>query len=155
MRPAPKRPPIAILIAVSAAGPMALNILIPSMPGMRAAFDTDYGTIQLTLTAYIFAIALAQLVLGPLSDRFGRRPVLLAGLALFVVSSLACALATSVELLIGLRVLQATGGCAGLVLGRAIVRDLFDQETSASMLGYITASMRARRAFRIRSRWRR
>jgi MFS transporter, DHA1 family, multidrug resistance protein len=141
MSAAPKRPSLAILIAVSAVGPMALNIFIPSMPGMRTVFDADYGTIQLTLTAYIFAIALAQLVLGPLSDRFGRRPVLLAGLVLFVVASLACALATSIELLIALRVLQATGGCAGLVLGRAIVRDLFDQETSASMLGYITMAM--------------
>ena len=139
--PAAKRPSLAILIAVSAAGPMALNIFIPSMPGMRTVFDADYATIQLTLTAYIFAIALAQLVLGPLSDRFGRRPVLLAGLGLFVAASLACALAASVEQLIALRVLQATGGCAGLVLGRAIVRDLFDQDTSASMLGYITMAM--------------
>lgn len=141
MEPTERKPSLAILIAISAIGPMALNIFIPSMPGMRAVFETDYAAIQLTLTGYLFAIAIAQIFLGPLSDRFGRRPVLLFGMMLFIVGSLGCMAATTItELIIG-RVVQATGGCAGLVLGRAIVRDLWDRDTSASMLGYITMAM--------------
>ncbi len=141
MEPTERKPSLAILIAISAIGPMALNIFIPSMPGMRAVFETDYAVIQLTLTGYLFAIAIAQIFLGPLSDRFGRRPVLLFGMILFIVGSLGCMAATTItELIIG-RVVQATGGCAGLVLSRAIVRDLWDRDTSASMLGYITMAM--------------
>lgn len=136
-----KRPSLAILIAITAIGPMALNLFIPSMPGLRAVFQADYAIIQLTLTAYLFAIAIAQIFLGPLSDRFGRRPVLLAGMTLFVAGSLGCMIAGSItELIVG-RIVQATGGCAGLVLGRAMVRDIWDRDTSASMLGYITMAM--------------
>ncbi len=136
-----KRPSLAILIAITAIGPMALNLFIPSMPGLRAVFQADYAIIQLTLTAYLFAIAIAQIFLGPLSDRFGRRPVLLAGMTLFVAGSLGCMFAGSITELIMGRVVQATGGCAGLVLGRAMVRDIWDRDTSASMLGYITMAM--------------
>ena len=141
MDPNIKRPSLAILIAITAIGPMALNLFIPSMPGLRAVFQADYAIIQLTLTAYLFAIAIAQIFLGPLSDRFGRRPVLLAGLALFVIGSVGCMFAGSIAELVAGRVVQATGGCAGLVLGRAMVRDIWDRETSASMLGYITMAM--------------
>jgi len=139
-RPSP-RPSLGILIAVTALGPMALNIFIPSMPGMTAVFGTDYGTIQLTLTLYLFGVAIAQLAMGPLSDRFGRRPVLLAGIALFLFGSLGAALAGTIETLIAARIVQAVGGCAGLVLGRAIVRDTHSREESASMIGYITMAM--------------
>ncbi|MEQ8356493.1 MAG: multidrug effflux MFS transporter [Kiloniellaceae bacterium] len=135
------RPSLGILIAVTALGPMALNIFIPAMPGLVTVFNTDYGTIQLTLTLYLFGIAIAQLFMGPLSDRFGRRPVLLAGIAVFLLGSLAAALASSIALLIAARVVQAVGGCAGLVLGRAIVRDTHSREESASMIGYITMAM--------------
>ncbi|MGF1628395.1 MAG: multidrug effflux MFS transporter [Kiloniellaceae bacterium] len=136
-----RRPSLGILIAVTALGPMALNIFIPSMPGMAAVFGTDYGTIQLTLTLYLFGVAIAQLFMGPLSDRFGRRPVLLAGIGLFLVGSLAAALAESIAMLIAARIVQAVGGCAGLVLGRAIVRDTHSRDESASMIGYITMAM--------------
>src|SRR5687768_1260573 len=89
MPPAAVRPPhIAILIAVTAVGPLALNIFIPSIPGLVRVFATDYGTAQLALTLYLVGIALGQLVYGPLSDRFGRRPVLLGGLSIFVAASL-------------------------------------------------------------------
>lgn len=135
------RPSLAILIAVTALGPMALNIFIPSMPGMVDVFATDYGTIQLTLTLYLAGIAVSQLFMGPLSDRFGRRPVLLVGVVVFLAGSLMAALADSVLLLIVGRVVQAVGGCAGLVLGRAIVRDTHSREESASMIGYITMVM--------------
>src|SRR3546814_2974969 len=119
----PIAPPIWILIAATASGPLALNIFVPSMPGLVHVFDTDYATIQLTLTLYLIGVAVAQLAYGPLSDRFGRRPPLLAGLAIFAAASLLCAFAWSVESLIVGRILQAVGGCAGMVLGRAIVRD--------------------------------
>ena len=132
---------LANLIAVTALGPLALNIFIPSMPGMAAVFDTDYGTIQLTLTLYLVGVAVAQLFMGPLSDRFGRRPVLLAGVMVFLAGSLTAALADTLALLIAGRMIQAVGGCAGLVLGRAIVRDTHSREESASMIGYITMAM--------------
>ncbi|MGF1592261.1 MAG: multidrug effflux MFS transporter [Kiloniellaceae bacterium] len=136
-----RRPSLGILIAVTALGPMALNIFIPSMPGLVSVFGTDYGTIQLTLTLYLFGVAIAQLFMGPLSDRFGRRPVLLVGIAMFLAGSLAAALADSIAMLIAARILQAVGGCAGLVLGRAIVRDTHGRDESASMIGYITMAM--------------
>src|SRR5690606_20851902 len=138
---AQRRPSLAILIAVTALGPMALNIFIPAMPGMTAVFGVDYGTIQLTLTLYLVGLAVAQLFMGPLSDRFGRRPVLLGGIGLFLAGSLAAALAPSIEALIVARIVQAVGGCAGIVLGRAIVRDTHSREASASMIGYITMVM--------------
>ena len=130
-----------MLVAVSAIGPLAMNLFVPSMPGMQRVFNTDYGTVQLTLTLYLVAVAVAQLLLGPLSDRLGRRPVLMTGLALFLAGTALCAVAPSIEALIAGRVVQAAGGCAGLVLGRAIVRDLYGLERSASVIGYVTMAM--------------
>lgn len=133
-----RRPPFAILVAVSAIGPLALNIFMPSMPGLQAHFGISYGTAQLTLTLYILGLAVCQLFYGPLSDRYGRRPVLLGGLVLFVVASAASAFATTIEMLIVARLFQALGGASGIVLSRAIVRDLFSGAKAASVLGYIT-----------------
>ena len=130
-----------MLVAVTTTGPLALNIFMPSMPGLPAVFDTDYATVQLTLSLYLFALAVAQLAYGPLSDRYGRRPLLLAGLGFFLLGSLAAALATSIAMLLAARVVQAVGGCAGMVLGRAIVRDLHDRDRSASVIAYITMAM--------------
>lgn len=135
---AARRPPFLILVAVSAIGPLALNIFMPSMPGLQATFGVSYGTVQLTLTLYLIGLAVCQLFYGPLSDRYGRRPLLLAGLALFVIASIASALATSIETLIAARLVQALGGASGIVLSRAIVRDLYQGEKAASVLGYIT-----------------
>lgn len=137
----PISPPIWILIAATATGPLALNIFVPSMPGLVRVFDTDYATIQLTLTLYLVGVAVAQLAYGPLSDRFGRRPALLTGLAIYAVSSLLCAFAWSVEALIVGRVLQAVGGCAGMVLVRAIVRDVFERDRAASVIALVTMAM--------------
>lgn len=137
----PISPPIWILIAATATGPLALNIFVPSMPGLVRVFDTDYATIQLTLTLYLVGVAIAQLAYGPLSDRFGRRPPLLAGLAIYAVASLMCAFAWSVEALIVGRVLQAVGGCAGMVLVRAIVRDVFERDRAASVIAVVTMAM--------------
>jgi DHA1 family bicyclomycin/chloramphenicol resistance-like MFS transporter len=135
---AARRPPFLILVTVSAIGPLALNIFMPSMPGLQATFGVSYGTVQLTLTLYLIGLAVCQLFYGPLSDRYGRRPLLLAGLALFVIASVASALATTIETLIAARLVQALGGASGIVLSRAIVRDLYQGEKAASVLGYVT-----------------
>ncbi len=137
----PLRPSILVLVAVSAINPAAINIFIPSMASMEAVFHTDFATVQLTLSLYLVGVALSQLIIGPLSDRFGRRPVLLWGLALFAAGSLVCALAPTIEVLILGRLVQAFGGCAGIVLGRAIVRDMYERDAAASMIGYVTMGM--------------
>ena len=137
----PRRPPLFIIIAVVASGPLAIHILVPSLPGLQRVFETDYATVQLTLTLYFFAFAGAQLIYGPLSDRFGRRPVLLSGLALYVVGGVICLSASTIEVLIAGRIVQGIGGCAGFVLARAIVRDLYEREKAASMLAYVTMAM--------------
>ncbi|MEJ1158208.1 multidrug effflux MFS transporter [Prosthecomicrobium sp. N25] len=140
--PAPaRRPPLLVLIAASAVNPLALNMFVPSMPGMEAAFHTTYAKVQLALSLYLAAVAVAQLVLGPLSDRFGRRPVMIAGLTLFVVGTLVCRFAPTIEMLIAGRVVQGAGSCTGLVLTRAIVRDLYDRNQAASMIGLVTMGM--------------
>ncbi len=115
-----------------------MNMFVPSMPGLQATFNVSSGVVQMTLTVYLTGLAVCQLIYGPFSDRYGRRPMLLAGMALFIVASIACALATSIEMLIVARGVQAVGGAAGMILSRAIVRDLFTREQSASVLGYIT-----------------
>jgi DHA1 family bicyclomycin/chloramphenicol resistance-like MFS transporter len=132
---------IALLIAVSAVSPLGINMYLPSMPGMARAFGVDFTTIQLTLSLYLAAMAVGQLIIGPLSDRFGRRPVLLIGLTVFVFGSLICFAAQNVGLLIFGRIVQAIGGCAGLTLSRAIVRDLYERDQVASMIGYVTMGM--------------
>lgn len=142
MRDGDTRPsPLVILIAATAIGPLALNIFIPSMPGLLRAFDTNYGTAQLTLSLYLAGLAPAQLVYGPLSDSFGRRPVMLGGLIVFLIGSLFCLVAPVIEMLIAGRVVQAIGGCVGMVVGRAVVRDLYDRDRTASILAYITMAM--------------
>ncbi len=132
------RPSFAILVAISAIGPLALNIFIPSIPGLQKSFGISYGTAQLTLTLYLIGLAVCQLGYGPLSDRYGRRPLLLGGMALFVIASLAAAIAPNIETLIIARLVQAIGGASGIVLARAMVRDVFDREKSASVISYIT-----------------
>ena len=119
-----RKPPIAILVAVSAIGPLALNIFLPSIPSLARYYQVDYGTIQLTFTLYLVGLAVSQLFYGPLSDRFGRRPLLLGGLALFVVASTICALAPPLELLVVARILQAVGGCSDRAVA-PIVRPLY------------------------------
>ena len=111
------------------------------MPGLQAAFGTDYATVQLTLTFYLLSLAVSQLFLGPISDRFGRRPVFLAGMVVYIAASIACVFSGTIEQLIIGRIFQAAGGCAGIVLARAIVRDLYERDQAASMIGYLTMAM--------------
>ena len=147
MTPPAAEPPIAkpsfiaLLIGVAAVSPLGINMYLPSMPGMARAFGVDYTTIQLTLSLYLAAMAVGQLIVGSLSDRFGRRPVLLTGLLVFVLGSFVCLSAQNVGVLIAGRVVQAVGGCAGITLSRAIVRDLYGRNQVASMIGYVTMGM--------------
>lgn len=120
-----------ILGTLSAFGPMAIDFYLPSFPTLAEVFATDVEHVQLSLASYFAGTALGQLVYGPLADRFGRRRPLLAGLVLFTLASLACALAQSLEWLIVARFVQALGGCAGMVISRAVVRDLCDPLASA------------------------
>jgi DHA1 family bicyclomycin/chloramphenicol resistance-like MFS transporter len=126
---------------VAAIAPAALHMLVPSFPLLAKVFDEPPAHVQLTLTLFLVGIAVGQLVYGPVSDRYGRRPVLIAGLALFLAGTVLSGLAWSLPVLILGRVLQACGGCAGMVLGRAIVRDMFDRERSASAIAMITMAM--------------
>ena len=130
-----------LLMAMTAIGPATLNIIVPALPGMMTRLNTDAATVQLTLSLYLLSLACAQLLLGPLSDRFGRRPVVLAGLALSVIASLAAIAASSIGMLIAARIVQAAGASTGIVVGRAIIRDLYDRDRAAGMIGLITTAM--------------
>ncbi len=117
-------PVMLLMLAMFVAlGPLATAMYLPAFPAMANAFQVGAGEIQLTLTAYMVGLSIAQLVCGPVADRWGRRPVLLAGLLLFALASLLCTLASSIPLLIAGRFLQAVGAAAGMVLARAIIRD--------------------------------
>jgi DHA1 family bicyclomycin/chloramphenicol resistance-like MFS transporter len=136
-----RRPALAILIAISTISPLAMNIYLPSLSGMIKALESTAAEVQLTMSLYLAAVGLSQLVLGPVSDRYGRRPVVIIGMAVFVLGTLICLAASTVETVILGRIVQAVGGCTGLVLGRAIVRDLYEREQAASMIGYVTMGL--------------
>ena len=113
--PVRPKPSLFLLVAMTGLGPFTMQIVIPSMPVMAAALAVPYGTVQLTLTLYLIGVALGQLLYGPLSDRYGRKPLLLAGLGFYLLGSAIAAAAPTAGVLIVARVLQAAGGCAGLV----------------------------------------
>ena len=127
----------ALLTVLVALGQISTSIYIPSMPSLVAALDTDMERVNLTLTVFLVGFAISQVVYGPLSDRFGRRPVLLAALVLYLAASLACAFSPTIEVLIAARFAQAVGACAGPVMARAIVRDVYERERAARVLAYI------------------
>jgi DHA1 family bicyclomycin/chloramphenicol resistance-like MFS transporter len=130
-----------LLMAMTAIGPLSMNILVPALPGLMVTLATDAGMVQLTISLFLLGLAGAQLVLGPLSDRFGRRPVALAGLALTAVASIAAIVAASIGALIAARVIQALGASTGMVIGRAIIRDLYDRDRAAAMIGWVATAM--------------
>jgi MFS transporter, DHA1 family, multidrug resistance protein len=132
---------IALLMTMTAVGSMALNILVPAVPTLVTALASDTATVQLTISLYIAGLAIAQLITGPLSDRFGRRPVLMGGFALATLASLACIAMSNVYALIAMRMLQALGGATGVAIGRAIIRDMFSRERSAQMIGVVASAM--------------
>lgn len=135
-----RHPHILTLVLASAISPLAINIFIPSMPGMADEFGTPYPTIQLGLSFYLLAVGVLQLFLGPMSDHYGRRGVLIAGLVLFLAGTVVCISATSVEVFLIGRVIQSASA-SGMVISRAVVRDLHAREKSASMIGYVTMGM--------------
>jgi DHA1 family bicyclomycin/chloramphenicol resistance-like MFS transporter len=137
------RAPFPLVVAVTACGTLGMHLIIPALPATAHALDVSVGMIQLTITLYLIGLAIGQLVYGPLSDHFGRRPVLLAGLALFTIAGIAATAAQGAFTLIIARILQSIGACSGLVLGRAIVRDSATPDRAAAQLAMLTLVMSA------------
>ncbi|WP_417726127.1 multidrug effflux MFS transporter [Roseovarius sp.] len=133
-------PHISTLILMAGLSALAMNIFLPSLPGMTAYFNTEYRLIQLSVALYLGVNAGLQLLMGPISDRWGRRPVILSGLGLFLVATLGCILAPTITVFLTFRMLQASVVVA-MVLSRAIVRDIVPQDRAASMIGYVTMGM--------------
>ena len=133
-------PHIFTLVVIAGIAAMSMNIFLPSMPAMADFFDADYALIQLAISAYLALTGLLNIVLGPLSDRFGRRAVLMGSLMVFSFASLGCMLSTSVEMFLAFRMCQAVVA-SGMVLSRAIVRDMAPPDQAASMIAYVTMGM--------------
>src|SRR5215469_1979071 len=122
------------LTMTSSLGMVASTIYVPSIPAIAGAFETSIARVQLTFAAYLLAFAASMLVLGPLSDRYGRRRTMICGLALTAVSSVACAVSPTIDFLIAARVVQGIGACAGLVVGRAITREVWGRKAAAQVI---------------------
>jgi MFS transporter, DHA1 family, multidrug resistance protein len=133
--------PFLLLVAMTACGTMGMHVIIPALPATARALHMSISTTQLTITLYLVGLAVGQLFYGPVSDRFGRRPVLLVGLGLFTLASVVTASAPGPAVLIGSRIVQSIGGCAGLVLGRAAVRDGAAPDKAAGQLAMLTLVM--------------
>lgn len=134
-------PHIFTLVVIAAIGALSMNIFLPSLPGIAKYYDTDYRAAQLLVPVFLAATAFLQLLIGPLSDRFGRRPVLMVSLAIFIVATVAASFMPTIEALLVCRVFQAFSS-AGIVLSRAVVRDTVDHvDEAASRIGYVTMGM--------------
>ncbi len=125
-----------LLVAATATSVLSTDLYTPSLPHLPAYFGTDATTVKLSMSLNLLGFALAQLIHGPLSDRFGRRPVLLFGMTGFLLSSVGCALAASIEMLIAARALQGVMACAQAVLALAIIRDLYEEEGAIRILAF-------------------
>ncbi len=133
-------PHISTLIVLAGVSAMAMNMFLPSLPNMAEHFDVSYAFMQLTVPLYLGVSAVLQTIIGPLSDKFGRRPILLWGLGLFVLFSIICGYAPNAEVFLFSRMAQASVA-TGMVLSRAAIRDIYDQEQAASMIGFVTMGM--------------
>ena len=133
-------PHVMTLVMMSAMSAMAMNMFLPSLPSMTTYFQTEYRLMQLSVALFLGVNAVLQVVIGPISDRYGRRPVLLAGFVIFLASTIGCLYATTAEMFLAFRMGQATI-VVSMVLSRAIIRDLYEQDQAASMLGYVTMGM--------------
>jgi len=133
-------PHVLTLVLMASVSALAMNIFLPSLPGMTAHFETDYRVMQLSVALYLAMNGVLQLVVGPVSDLLGRRPVILGGLALFVVATAGCLMAGDVMVFLAFRMMQAVIVVA-MVLSRAVVRDLVPEREAASMIGYVTMGM--------------
>jgi len=130
-----------ILGCLAAFGPLSIDMYLPSLPTLAQEFRTDTAAAQLTLSIFFIGLAFGQALYGPITDRFGRKRPLLVGCALYTLASVACVLAPSIEALVVLRLLQALGGCAGMVISRSVVRDLFDEHESARIYSFLILVM--------------
>ena len=141
MSPASSTPPrLTTLILLAGLSVMSLNMFLPSLSNMAEAFQADYGLVSLSIAGYLGIMAVLQLIMGPLSDRFGRRPVLLSGLTLFTVASLGCALATDIWVFLFFRLLQGAI-TVGWIISLAVIRDTSPGREAASRIGYVTMAM--------------
>ena len=137
--PLVRRPvPLWLLVLVTFSGTLAMHMFVPALTVAGQDLHVDAATIRMTISVYIFGLAVGQLVYGPLSDVFGRRPTLLAGLALYTAGGFAATLAPGVGVLVAARLVQAAGGCAGLLLGRAIVRDTAESDDAVRRLALMS-----------------
>ncbi len=132
---------LALLAALVALGPLSVDMYLPAMPAMKADFGTDIAQMHLTLSSYLTGFASFHLLCGPLADRFGRRPVLLSGTALFVLACIGCSLSDSVEEILVYRFVQGVGACVGPTLARTVVRDVFGPVRAARALSIIAMLM--------------
>lgn len=129
-----------LVVALTSLGPLSTDFYLPALPAIASGLHTDSVGVQLTLSVYLLGFGVGQLVVGPLSDRFGRRPVMLWGMLVFLLSSVVCALADSIATLVAARLVQAFGACAGPVLGRAVVRDIYGPAESARVLSHVSTA---------------
>ncbi|MGI9355848.1 MAG: multidrug effflux MFS transporter [Rhizobiaceae bacterium] len=140
LRGASTPPHIATLVVLAGASVMAMNIFLPMLPTIAEELNTTPAMAQYVVTLFLAATGISQLFIGPMADRYGRRPVLLAAMGVFIVATLVCIFATTIEMLLMGRTFQAsTAAC--MALSRAILRDLFDRSKAASMIGYVTMAM--------------
>lgn len=130
-----------LLAAMSAIGPLTTDMYLPSLPDIAQRLDATTAQVQFTISSYLIGFAVGQIVYGPLSDRHGRKPVFIGAMALFCVATFVCALAPSIETLIAARFVQALGGCGGIVLARAVVRDLHSGVHAGREMSLITSVM--------------
>lgn len=128
-----------LLTALVATGPVSTDLYLPSLPGLANSFEALESQAQLTLSSFIFGMAIAQLAYGPLADRFGRRPILLIGLSIYAIASAISLFAPTIEILIAARFIQGAGGCAAPVLARAIVRDRWGLESAARIMSIMSS----------------
>lgn len=131
------RLPVSLLVAFSILGPVTIHLILPALPHLQTQFGADYATTQLLVSFFVVAFGAGQILVGPMADLFGKRRVLVAGMALFSVASALCALAPGITVLIGLRILQGIGACAGTVLARAMILDHYRPPASTRILGYL------------------
>lgn len=132
-----------LLGGLTAFGPMSIDMYLPALPTLADSLRADPSSISLTLSAFFLGFAAGQLVYGPVSDRWGRKPPMLVGIGLYMAASVLCALSTRASALIALRLIQGVGACAGPLLARAIVRDLYDRDRAAGMFSLTTLVMGA------------
>src|ERR1700710_1226953 len=130
-----------LLVTMTGVAPISLYMLVPALPVLATDFGRDISIAQMTVSLYMVGLACSQIVMGPLSDRFGRRPVLLAGLGLMLAASLSCIFAETLPQLIVARFFQALGGATGRVVSRAIIRDLYSRERISSMISLVIGVM--------------